>query len=277
MKNKRLVQITTLVLLGFAALFIIDSKTLAQTKTLDPTSIRTGKSPLPTPDRMQGLTEEQKKKLEANLQLLNSARAQLINVKVTQVGSSSLTVDNGGASVVVNITEKTQLRRRFWGKSMMSEFSVGDTIDVIGRWTDDTKTQINAALIRNDSIERRYGVTFGTVTTLTDTGFVMSTIHKDNVTVMLGSDTILTNRRGDRINKSDIKFGDRVRVRGVWDKANKTITEVREVKNFSLPPLGSDRPKASNVPSSTPVATPAPTSTANTKLTSPTPEIPPNP
>ena len=55
----------------------------------------------------------------------------------------------------MNITEKTQLRRHFGGKSSLSESSVGDEVNVIGRYTDETKSTIEAALIRNKSIQKR--------------------------------------------------------------------------------------------------------------------------
>jgi hypothetical protein len=85
-------------------------------------------------------------------------------------------------------------------------------------------------------------VFFGTVKTITDTGFVMTTIQRGNETVALDSTAKLINRKGQTITSSEIQVGDRIRVRGLWDSANFTITEVTEVKDFSLPVIPSPTP-----------------------------------
>ena len=195
--------------------------------------------------------EKLKERIENRIEKFKDTRAALKNVKITAVGSTSITVDNAGTSVVVNITEKTQLRRKFWGKSEIAEFSVGDNVDVQGRWTDDTKTAINAVMIRNESIQKRFGVFFGEVKSLTGAGFTFTSIHRDDQTVTIGSAKLI-NRKGETITQADIKVGQKVRVRGLWDRELKTITETKEIKNFSLPVRPSSEPKAS----STPVASP---------------------
>lgn len=202
------------------------------TSTPKPTGIKFGNLKLDLKDKIQAVKAE---------------RAHLKNVKITAIGSNSVTVDNAGTSVTVNISDKTQLRRRFWGKSELTEFSVGDKVDVIGKWTDDTKTAINAVLIRNESIQKRFGVFFGTVKSLTGTEFAMTTIQRDDETVTIGTAKLI-NRKGGAITQADIKVGDRVRVRGLWDSNLKTITETKEVKDFSLPV----KPSASPSPTATP-------------------------
>lgn len=201
-------------------------------------------SPSPTPT---GLKFQKLINLKEKVEVAKENRAHLKNVKITSLTSSTVTVDNAGVSVTVNVSDKTQLRRRFWGKSVLSEMSVGDNIDVIGKWTDDTKTAINAVLIRDESIQKRFGVFFGTVKSLTSGGFVMTTIHRDDETVTFGSAKVV-NRKGETISSTDVKVGDKVRARGLWDSNLKTVTEVTEVKDFSLPPH----------PSATPTATPTP-------------------
>ena len=164
-------------------------------------------------------------------------RGELDNVKVTAKDATSITVDNDGTSVKVDVTANTHFRRKFWGKSDIGEISVGDSIDVIGRWTSEDKTEIKAVLIRDLSIQKRQGVFFGTVKTITDTGFVMTTIQRGTETVTLDATTKLINRKGQTITAADIQVGHKIRVRGMWDSANFTITEVTEVKDFSLPPV----------------------------------------
>ena len=42
-------------------------------------------------------------------------------------------------------------------------------------------------------------------------------------------------RKETSITLSDLKIGDRVRVKGVWDKTLNKITEVTQIKDFSIP------------------------------------------
>ncbi|MCX6704328.1 MAG: hypothetical protein NTZ07_02680 [Candidatus Woesebacteria bacterium] len=168
-------------------------------------------------------------------------RGQLKNVKVTAKDATSITVDNEGVNVKVDILASTHFRRKFWGKSSLAEISIGDSVDVVGRWVKEDKTEIKAVLIRNLSIQKRFGVFFGTVKSLTDTGFVMTTIRRGEETVTLDSAKLI-NRKGQTITAGDIQIGHRVRVRGLWDSIAFTITEVTQVKDFSLPPFASPSP-----------------------------------
>lgn len=162
-------------------------------------------------------------------------RAELSNVKVTAKDTASITVDNGGASVKVDVASTTHFRRKFWGGSDLGEISVGDSVDVVGRWTSEDKTEIKAVVIRDLSIQKRFGVFFGNVKTITDTGFTMTTIQRGEEAVTLDSTTKLVNRKGETITAADIQVGNVIRVRGMWNSSSFTITEVVEVKDFSLP------------------------------------------
>ena len=188
----------------------------------------------------QRIEEKVENKFEKRLETFKSNQIVLHNVKITAKDSMALTIDNNGTSVKVNINDKTQLRRKFWGKSDLSEFSVGNYINIIGKWTDDTKTIIDAKLIRNLSIQKRYGVFFGEVKSISESGFVMTSIHREDLTVTTGTAKLI-NRKQETITKSDIMVGHRVRIKGLWDVTNKTVTEVGEIKDFDLPvkPSGS--------------------------------------
>lgn len=161
----------------------------------------------------------------------------LANAKITAKTDTSLTVEKDGKSYTVLFDDKTQFRRRFWGKSELAEFSIGNIVNVVGRWTDDSKTTINAKVLRNISIQKRFGVFFGEVKSLLSSGWVMSTKSENRAdqTVTVSSSTTLKNRKGETIVQSDVKVGDKVRVHGLWDRSSNTVTEVKEVKDFSLP------------------------------------------
>lgn len=158
--------------------------------------------------------------------------------KIAAISENQLTVsDNEGKNYSVLVTEKTQLRRRFWGKANLSEFKVGDMVNVIGRYSNEEKTEIEAILIRNLSIQKRWGVFFGEVISLSDNSLVIRTKKRDQLTVYLTSTSKIINRKGEPITMDDIKVGHKIRVKGVWDKDLKEIKEVAEVKDFSLPPF----------------------------------------
>lgn len=164
-------------------------------------------------------------------------RAELGNVQITAKDATSITVNDNGTSIKVDLQTDTHFRRKFWGDSNLNEISVGDSVTVVGRWTSELKTEIKAVLIRDLSIQKRFGTFFGTVKTITDTGFVMTTIQRGDETVTLDSTSKLVNRKGTAITASDIQVGQTIRVRGMWNSTAFTITEVTEVKDFSLPPF----------------------------------------
>ena len=164
------------------------------------------------------------------------ARAAIGTGSVTAISGTTLTVlGRDGGTYTVLTDGKTQFRRRFWGKGSLAEIQAKDVVSVIGKWTDDTHTTIQATLVRDLSIQKFMGVFFGTVQSITGSGWVMATINRGNQTVTVTSTTKLTDRRGQPLTQTDIVVGHRVRVRGVWDRKSNTITEVTGVKDFSLP------------------------------------------
>lgn len=155
--------------------------------------------------------------------------------KTGDTPGSTLTCSRDGKIYTILTDSKTQIRRRFWGKATLSEIQIGDLINVIGKWTDEAKTSVQATLIRDLSIQKKNGVFFGDVQSLTGTGWVMTT-RRGTETVTVTGTTKFINRREQAIIQADIAVGHRVRVRGVWDTQANTITEVTQVKDFSLPP-----------------------------------------
>lgn len=185
--------------------------------------------------------------------------------KVTAKDGTSITIEKNGKSYMILTDDKTQFLRLYWGKSSYNEIQIGDNVNVFGNWTDATKTTILARSIRDVSIQKRFGVFFGVVQSLTSNGWVMTTITgaRDNQTVTISLSTKLTNRKGDSITQAEVLVGHRVRVKGMWDRANNTVTEVTVVKDFSLPPFpaGTITPSVTATPTVTPTSTPVPTDT----------------
>jgi len=158
---------------------------------------------------------------------------------LSAIDGNTLTVAaNNGNTYTVFVTEQTQIRRRFWGQAQLAEFSVGDNLNVIGKWKDDAKTQVEARVIRNSSIQKRFGVFFGTITGKTDSNFTMQTVSRGTQTVFFDSSTKFVNRRGEGMSYTDVQVGHRVRVKGLWDNKLNKITEVTQVKDFTIPAQG---------------------------------------
>ncbi len=175
---------------------------------------------------------------------INKGRAAIGSGTISAISGTTLTVKaKDGKQFTILTDTKTQFRRRFWGKSSLSEMSVGDMVNVIGKWTDDAKTTIQARLVRDLSIQKRNGTFFGTVQSVSASGFVMQTLKRGTLTVTTSASTKFVNRKGETIAKGDVIVGHKVRVGGLWDSKLNTLTEVAHVKDFSLPVKPTETPK----------------------------------
>jgi hypothetical protein len=187
-------------------------------------------------EEKKGLIEEIKNQIKEKIKALRfNAR---LTGRITEIGGNYIKVSDNkeGKTYQVNITERTQLRRRFWGKSSLSEFSVGDEVNIIGRFTDETRSTIEAVLIRNLSIQKRWGVFFGEVLSKEGNVLTIKTINRGEIKVYVGDSTKIINRREESISLNNIEVGHRVRVKGVWDRTLSEIRQTDEIKDFSLPP-----------------------------------------
>ena len=60
------------------------------------------------------------------------------------------TIGSEGALITVNVTEDTKIVRKYFGRTTLDEFSVGDKLSIVGRVNDDGT--IDAKVIKNNSI-----------------------------------------------------------------------------------------------------------------------------
>lgn len=184
--------------------------------------------------KRQEVKKEPKQQIKQQIKQNLGAQAKITQGQITVISGSSLIVSKDGKTYMVNTDSKTQYRRHFWGKLSFPEMSVGDKVNVLGKFTDDAKTAILARMIRNTSIQKRKGVFFGTVTTKTDTSLVIST-KRGNETVIFDGSTKFVNRKEKSMTAAQINVGDKIRVKGLWDKTLSKITEVTQLKDFSQP------------------------------------------
>jgi hypothetical protein len=176
-----------------------------------------------------GLLDKMKNFMKKNLKF--EAR---VKGKITIIGENTFTIAGEDGTFQINITDKTKLLRKFGGKSSLNEFSIGDEVMVFGKFTDDTKSAVDAKTIKNNSIQKRFGAFFGKITIKNSDNFVMETAERGTQTVYFGTAKIV-DRKEISISLNDIKVGDRVRVKGVWDKTLSKIVEVIQIKDFSIP------------------------------------------
>jgi hypothetical protein len=172
-----------------------------------------------------------------------SNRAVIKEGVVTGKGSNTLTVTSEGKTVTVNIDSNTRLRRRFYGKATIGEISINDKLNITGKWTDENHTAINANLIRDMSIQKRFGVFVGDVTAINGSDITINSLHRGTQKVTISQTTKIENRKEQTISQTDVIVGHKIRVKGMWDSANNTVTEVSQVKDYSLPIKVTPTPK----------------------------------
>lgn len=182
-------------------------------------------------ERREGLLDKVKNFLKKNLRFEARVKGAITEIVI---GSNNFSINSEDGSFQVNVTDKTKLLKKFGGKSSLSEYSVGDEVVVFGKFTDDTKLIIDAKTVRNNSIQKRKGAFFGKVTKKNTDNFVMETLERGTQTVYFGSAKFVE-RNEKQMTYADLKVGDRVRAKGVWDKTLNEIREVIQIKDFSLP------------------------------------------
>lgn len=191
-------------------------------------------------EEIQNRIEERQENREGLIETLkNKIKGMAVRIKgeLTAINGNTLTVKKeDGSTVSVDITNAT-CRRRFGAKCDWGELVVGDILNVVGKWSDDAKTAITAKLVRNISIQKRWGVIFGKVTQINEGSIVMESKRGGetlSVTVYT-SGAKLVKRNQESMTISDLKVGHRVRVKGVWDRTLKEIRETEQIKDFDLP------------------------------------------
>ncbi|MFH1971011.1 MAG: DUF5666 domain-containing protein [Patescibacteria group bacterium] len=172
-------------------------------------------------------------------------RAAIGTGKVVAIDGEAITVVKDDKTYTVITDSGTKFRRKFWGNSSLSEISVNDLVHIIGKWQNEERTQIRAILIRNLSVQKRYGVFFGVITSVNESSFVMESVKRETQSVTISDTTKIVDRVMTPILLSDIEIGHRVRVKGTWDNVNSTIADVVQIKDFSIPVIVSSSPSSS--------------------------------
>jgi hypothetical protein len=180
-------------------------------------------------ERKEGMVEKVKNFIKKNLRF--DARLICIVDSIDEV-NKKLVVECDGKTYTIITSEKTKFVRKFGGKSDFSELKVDDNINVFGKFTNEDKDIVDAKLIRDLSIQKRWGVFFGEIASIGSGSFVMKTIQRGDLKVFYNNDTKLLNHKKEVIDKSNLIVGMRVRVKGVWDKTSNEVRETEEIRVF---------------------------------------------
>ena len=180
-----------------------------------------------------------------NRQNLENMRIHIREAKVESIVSDTLTVSKDGTTYTIMITSTTRLVRKYGAKADLSEFRTGDIVSVVGKFTDEAKTTIEARIVRNLTIQKRWGVFFGTVATADGMNqLTMTTAKRGAQAVIVDGNTKLVNRKMEVIGLTQILVGHKIRVKGVWDNQSNTIRETDQIKDYSIPARSTPTPRA---------------------------------
>lgn len=159
----------------------------------------------------------------------------LMNADITGINGTVIAATRDGKAYTINTTTSTIFTRRFGGKSSISEFMIGDKINVRGTSVDDTGLVINATYIKDISIFKRQAAFTGTIKSISENMIVITTTSKGDQTMVLDTETKLVNKNGKVITKDQIMVGDKVSVFGVWNANQNRMIETDRVRDMSLP------------------------------------------
>ncbi len=154
--------------------------------------------------------------------------------KLVTISDKTLTVDYNKSIYKILIVDNTKLMRRYGGQAKLSEFSVGQSLLISGKRI--SQDIIEARLIHNWSIEKYRGAYVG----------VVDIISLENKTITLkpsARGTLLVTvddsskiiYRNDEKSLASLINNTKVVVTGLWDKNNKTITEVEKIVILTIP------------------------------------------
>lgn len=179
--------------------------------------------------------EEKTKMIESLKEKAKTINAVTKNGKVTSVNGTTFGMNTKeGKSFTVN-AESAQVLRKMGGKGVVSEFTIGDEVNVVGTFTDEAKTTIKAKLVRNTSIQRVKGTFMAKVISKSTNSMIIQPEKRSNQTVKISSTTKIINRKEQKMTFSEIQVNDQIRVKGVWNKENNEILSVEEVKDMTFP------------------------------------------
>ncbi|MEK7639763.1 MAG: DUF5666 domain-containing protein [Patescibacteria group bacterium] len=143
---------------------------------------------------------------------------------------ATLTVKAGATIYTAEVTSATTIVRRYNGSTDLGEFLVGDTVEVRGTLSNDVANTISATKLKNVSIQRVGGTFKGKVVSRNcDAGyFTFKPEGRDEQSVYFTANTKFI-RGGEKISCASLVANERVKVIGLWRKADARIDADRVI------------------------------------------------
>lgn len=176
-------------------------------------------------------------KIERNIEVKKKADEVFIGRGVVKSKSETALVVSSTKDkkdYTVTVDDKTKFTSRSFVKSSFSDINVGNIVSLTGKIDNNDPSFLRAISIRDLSLNLRTGLFKGTVDEVTPDGLKLKIRNGKILTVETGSPKI-TDRVSKQITLGDIKVGDTIRVKGSFNGANNTLTEVVSIKDLSLP------------------------------------------
>lgn len=217
-KQESVTKITVAVVLMIVQLFVVQ---VSQAQIPTRGILRDLKKEL-IQDKKEIVKEKTQNILEQVKDVIKEKIRKHIKGKLTAITGNVLTVQQGQTNLTISTTDKTEFKRKFGGTSSLSEFSLNDQLIIIGNKKADS-TEIEASYVRNMSIQRRFAVFVGEVTTKSSNALTLKTESRGIQTVIISSDTTYK-EKNKTITFTDIQIGDKILVKGeLWDRVNDKI------------------------------------------------------
>ncbi len=147
---------------------------------------------------------------------------------VSAIDGTILTVSKDSVNYEVE-TAGAKLKRKYNAKAGLSEFRTGDIVTIKGRYT--AEYSIRAREVKDLSIQKWKSTFVGTVKSIDSTNntFVLTSVKRGDQVIEVSSTTKFTYRKTSK-SFSDLKVGDEVTAKGIWNSTHAIIYSTNWVK-----------------------------------------------
>jgi len=179
------------------------------------------------------LREDLKQKIQIN-ETSSGNMAWLTGAKITEISGTATATPNlikvkvFGQDYKIDVSATTNVVRYSWGKSVinLSEFSVGDIINVYGTLDSTDYFLVHAKTVRNVSIQKLHAVFTGNILSIASStnSFTMEAKRTGIATLTVNTDSNTKIYSGKNLKSfSDLQVGMTVMTRGIWDRTMSKI------------------------------------------------------
>lgn len=162
----------------------------------------------------------------------DSVRMRITNGTVMEIKENSLKVKSDDIIYTVLTDKFTRFRREYWGDSSREDISLNDKVNIRANKESRDEKILHALFIRDLSIEQKPGVFFGKLIQK-DKTYLLKSKKWGDLLVEIPPDMKVVIKHQTTLPITSLKSGDFVRIKAVWDKKEKKLIKVKEIKNFS--------------------------------------------